>query len=244
MTFSKRAILPKPAITPAIQPQHMTLKTLPVDDRPTEKLIRLGVSALSDAELVSIIIRSGTAKETALAVSQRLVDPLSRLLDASIEELQLVAGIGQVRAAQIKAALELGNRAQVASVTTVRQKIRSPEDSIALLESDMKLLGREEFRAIFLDSRHQVIRISAITIGTLNASIVHPRDLFREAIRANSAAIILAHNHPSGDSTPSQEDLATTARFQEIGKLMGIAVIDHIIIAHAGSVSLRQLGLI
>lgn len=249
---------------------RLTMKTIPVEDRPTEKLCRLGPNALSVAELLAVIIRSGTTRETALAICQRLlseadrggqssgqestpsqpssqdnVPGLRRLIDLSLEEMQAVGGIGQVRAAQIKAALELGNRMQSQqSISANRRVVKAPEDAIRLLESDMRFLCREEFRAIMLDIRNRIIRISQISAGSLNASIVHPRDLFREAVKANAAAIILAHNHPSGDSTPSREDIETTKRFMEIGEMMGVKVVDHLVIAQAGSVSLRQLGLI
>ncbi len=231
------------------EPIRLTMKSIPQEDRPTEKLSRLGASALSEAELLAIIIRSGTTRETALAVCQRLLTDsdvfgLRRLIDLSLEELQSFSGIGQVRAAQIKAALELGNRLQSQGSTVVRKTIKAPDDAIRLLESDMRFLAREEFRVILLDIRNKIIRISPISAGTLNASIVHPRDLFREAVKANAAAIILVHNHPSGDSTPSREDIETTKRFMEIGEMMGVRVVDHLVIAQAGSVSLRQLGLI
>ncbi len=221
---------------------HLTLKALPIEDRPTEKLKRLGTAALSDAELLAVIIRSGTQKETALALSQRLVLSPQNLLESSLEELQMTSGIGQVRAAQIKAAIELGSRLQKLNSPRAEQKIRDPKDAIDLIEGEMKQLTREEFRIILLDSRHRVIKISAISMGTLNATIVHPRDLFREAIKANAAAIILAHNHPSGESEPSKEDIATTQRFIKIGEMTGIPVVDHLIIASGGSISLKQRG--
>jgi DNA repair protein RadC len=266
---------------------RLTMKSIPVEDRPTEKLIRLGPQVLSDAELLAIIIRSGTIRETALSVCQRLLNDdnpqesdeslqeqvqqaersnsgdgmdhrqqqtkkktpavrlgLRRLIDLSHEELQVFCGIGKVHAAQIKAALELGNRLQSQCSMVDRKAIKTPDDAIKLLESGMRYLAREEFRTILLDIRNRVIRICPISAGTLNASIVHPRDLFREAVKANAAAIILAHNHPSGDSTPSREDIETTKRFMEIGEIMGVRVVDHLVIAQAGSVSLRQLGLI
>lgn len=243
------------------QTTRLTMKTMPSDDRPTEKLQRLGAGALTEAELLAVIIRSGTTRENALAICQRLLaapldesgrdestpsshSGIRRLIDASLEELRSVEGIGHVRAAQIKAAFELGLRMQKLGSSSDRRAIKSPEDGLQLVESEMRFLAREEFRAILLDSRNKLIRICAISMGTLNASIVHPRDLFREAVKANAAAIILVHNHPSGDSTPSPEDIETTKRFMEIGTLMGVRVVDHLVVAHQGSVSLRQLGLI
>lgn len=224
--------------------QHLTLKSLPPTDRPTEKLSRLGAPALSDAELLAVIIRSGTAKETALAVCQRLVLEPKFLLEASLEDLQQTSGIGQVRAAQIKAAIELGSRLTLKTVALPDKKVRQPQEAIAMIEGQMHQLTREEFWVILLDTRHRVIRMRQIAVGSLNATIVHPRDLFREAIRANAAAIILAHNHPSGDAEPSPEDLSTTQRMIKIGEMTGIPVVDHLIIASGGSISLKQRGLI
>jgi DNA repair protein RadC len=207
--------------------KRLTMKTIPAADRPTEKLYRLGSRALSDAELLAVIIRSGTVHETALSVCQRLLaetdnpsqtQGLRSLLDRSPEQLKEVPGIGTVRAAQIKAALELGNRLQTQSQTAAgRPAIRDPEDAIRLLESDMRYLPSEEFRAVLLDSRNRLIRVSQISAGTLNAAIVHPRDLFREAVKANAAALILAHNHPSGDQTPSQEDVQAPENLRRWG---------------------------
>lgn len=224
--------------------QHLTLKSLPPTDRPTEKLSRLGAPALSDAELLAVIIRSGTAKETALAVCQRLVLEPKFLLEASLEDLQQTSGIGQVRAAQIKAAIELGSRLTLKTVALPDKKVRQPQEAIAMIEGQMHQLTREEFWVILLDTRHRVIRMRQIAVGSLNATIVHPRDLFRDAVKSNAAALILAHNHPSGDCTPSQEDIDATVRFMEMGKLMGVRIVDHIVIAQGGSVSMRQLGLI
>ncbi len=233
---------------------NLTMKALPIADQPYEKCMRLGATQLSDAELLAIIVRSGRRHETALAMTQQLLIAVSdgdqqqtglrHLHDASLEELCSRPGIGQVKAIQIKAALELGSRLVLAGRQPEKQLIRTPPDAIALLEGDMQYLPREELRAIFLDIRNRVIRISRIATGSLSASVVYPRDVFREAVKANAAALILAHNHPSGDGSPSQEDIETTRRFIEMGEMMGVRVMDHLVIASGGSVSLKQQGLI
>jgi len=229
---------------------RLTMRCLPVEDRPYEKMMSSGPQALTDAELMAIIIRSGSQKDTALALCQRLLmsgssqPGLAFLQEKSLEEMMLFPGIGQVKAAQIKAAIELGSRA-VCSVSRLRLTVlKSPQDAINLLEREMCQLPREELRIVLLDIRNRVIRVSRIADGGLAAAVIHPRDLFREALRANAAAMILAHNHPSGNSTPSHEDLETTRRLVEAGDMMGVRVVDHIILASDGSTSLKQCGLI
>ncbi len=231
-----------------IENGHLTMRNLPVGDRPYEKMLLSGPKALSDAELLAVIIRSGSRRESALNLCQRLLadQPLGLdvLHDNSLEELMALPGIGRVKAIQIKAALEIGSRAVNHSRNKMRQQIKTPEDALAILDHDMRSLPREELRIILLDARNRVIRISRISEGGLTASVVYPRDLFREAVKANAAAVILAHNHPSGDAAPSREDLESTSRLMEIGEMMGIKVVDHLILAANGSVSLKQLGLI
>jgi DNA repair protein RadC len=229
---------------------HLTMRKLPVGDRPSEKLQKLGAQTLSDAELLAVIIRSGNRRESALALCQRLLAHeqayrgLSALSESSFEELMCYPGIGRVKASQLKAALEIGNRTTGDFRNRSRQQIHSPDDALALLDFEMLSLPREELRIILLDVRNRVIRVSRIAEGGLSASVILPRDLFREAVRANAAALILAHNHPSGDSSPSREDLETTRRLQEIGEMMGVKIVDHLIIAAGGSISLRKQGLI
>lgn len=247
---------------------HQTMHDLPASDRPYEKLLAKGAGALTDAELLAVIIRSGSRKETALALSQRLVrhhgsvpgaagtaastgepdepagEGLDFLRDSSLEELMAFPGIGQVKAIQLHAVVELGSRLGRTLRMRSRLQIRSPDDAIALLEPEMAELPREELRLILMDIRNRIIRISRISEGGLSAAIICPRDLFREAVRANAAAMILAHNHPSGESAPSSEDLATTRKMIEMGEMMGIKVVDHVILASGGSVSLKQKGLV
>lgn len=227
-----------------------SIKNMPVEDRPYEKLIRSGTRALTDTELLAVIIRSGTRQESALNLAQRLLTVaadqggLFMLQSASIEELQQIPGIGQVKALQIKAALELGNRVLSQARPSERRQIRKPDDAIHLLENELRFLPREELHVILLDIRNRVIRTCRLSEGGLAASVLYPRDLFREAVKANAAALILAHNHPSGDATPSKEDIETTRRFMEIGDMMGVRVMDHVVIASGGAISLKQQGLI
>ncbi|MDD3867609.1 MAG: DNA repair protein RadC, partial [Eubacteriales bacterium] len=146
-----------------------------------------------------------------------------------------------VKASQILAALELGTRAQ-SQAHKPRTAIRSPDDAMLLFDGEMRHLPREELRALLLDIRSRVIRTVCLSQGGLSSAVIYPRDLFREAVKANAASLILAHNHPSGDASPSKEDIETTRRLMEAGEMMGIRVVDHLIVAAGGSVSLRQLG--
>lgn len=229
--------------------QHLIMKELPADDRPYEKLTQKGARELSDAELLAVIIRAGSRRESALALCQRLLTldekkpGFAALQESSIEELMAIPGIGKVKAVQIKAALELAAR-----VARTRrqpgQKISHPDDALVLLETDMQGLAREELRLIMLDVRNRVIRISRVSEGGLSGAVIYPRDLFREAIKANASSIILAHNHPSGDATPSEEDISTTRKIAHMGEMMGIKVVDHLILAAGGSISFRRQGLL
>ncbi len=229
----------------------LTMRELPADDRPYEKLLRKGAASLSDAELIAAIIRSGSRQESALGLSQRLISQLAGadnslafLQDSTIEELMLLPGIGQVKALQLKAAVELGRRASQPTRLQQRFQIRRPQDVLSFLESEMASLTREEMRLVLLDSRNRVIRVSRISEGGLAAAIIQPRELFRVAVKANAAAVILIHNHPSGDASPSQSDIDTSKTLQEMGEMMGIKILDHLIIASGGSVSMLEKGLI
>ncbi len=229
---------------------RLTMNRLPVGDQPVEKLVSRGVEVLSDAELMAVIIRSGTSRHTALELCQQLLadDPLrgdiGQIPDLSLEELTRHAGIGKVKAAQIKAAAELGMRMTRALGGHKVYQIRKPDDAIRLMEGDMASLPREEMRAILLDVRNRVIRVVKLSQGGLAATILAPRDLFRDAVKANASSLILAHNHPSGDSEPSREDLETTHRLVKAGEMIGIEVMDHIILASKGSISFKQGGFI
>lgn len=225
---------------------HVTMKDLPKDIRPRERLLREGPEVLSDIELLAILIRTGTNKGNALDISEKLltkVGGLSQLIDSTVEEISAIHGIGQIKAAYIKAALELGKRLARTPVLD-KPKITSPRDVSNLLMAEMRRYDREYFKALCLNTKNQVISIETVSIGSLSASIVHPRELFKNPIKRSSAALILVHNHPSGDPTPSSEDIEVTQRLCEAGKILGIEVLDHIIIGDRKFTSLREKGII
>jgi len=225
---------------------RLTVKKMPMEDRPREKLQLLGPSVLSSAELLAIVLRTGNREETAVALAQRMLNDfggLRELQASSVGELSSVKGIGLAKAAQIIASLELANRL-VVTRSANRTIIQTPEDAAKLLMTEMRWLQKEHFRMLLLNTKHHVLAIPTISIGSLNASIVHPREVFREAIRSSAAAIILAHNHPSGDPTPSAEDTQLTRRLVEIGKLMDITVLDHIIIGDGRYLSMKDKGIL
>jgi DNA repair protein RadC len=231
----------------AVAGMYLTIKDLPTDERPRERLLRLGAKALSDAELLAVIIRTGTRHESALALAQRLLkgdggkEGLGFLVDASIEELSSIKGIGIAKAVQIKAALELGRRISASSRQNAHI-INCPSDVKDLLMEEMRFLKKEHFKAILLNIKNHVVAVEDISVGSLNTSIVHPREVFKPAIRRSSASIILVHNHPSGDSTPSKEDLEVTKRLVKSGEILGIQVLDHVIIGDGCFTSLKEIG--
>lgn len=225
---------------------RLTIKSLPEELRPRERLFRKGAATLSDSELLAILIRSGTFSASALDLAAYLITRfggLRGLLDVSLEELCKVNGIGLAKATQIKAALEVGRRV-AAAPAAARPVIRSPEEVAALVMEEMRYLDREHFNVLILNTKNQVLAIENISIGTLNSSSVHPRELFKAAVKKSAASLILVHNHPSGDPTPSQQDLDLTKRLMEAGEVIGINILDHIIIGDNKYTSLRAEGLV
>lgn len=221
------------------------IKDLDVGDRPRERLAALGAKALSNAELLAILIRTGLEGMNAVQVSQRLIGQsggLSGLQRMSYTVLKAQRGIGPAKAAQIKAAIELGRRFSAAAPEE-RIKIQSPEDAAAQLLYEMGALEREHLRVLLLDTRNQLIRTVEVYRGSLNSSFIRVGEIFREAVREQAAAIILAHNHPSGDPTPSPEDVAVTRTVIEAGKILDIEVLDHIILGQGRFVSLKARNL-
>lgn len=225
---------------------HYTIKDLPVDSRPRERIISIGPSSLSNAELLAIILRTGTPDYSALELAIQLLNNqggLRYLVEAAPEELIKHKGIGMAKVAQIKAAVELGKRL-VSMSPEAKPVIKSPKDVANLVMEEMRYLDREHFRALCLNTKNQVISIELISVGSLNSSIVHPRELFKTAIGKSAASLILVHNHPSGDANPSQEDIAVTKRLIEVGKLIGIEVLDHVVIGDNTAISMKEKALI
>lgn len=226
---------------------NYTIKELPENERPTERLINNGVNRLSNKELLSIIIRTGSGKNTALDLSKQLIiklpDGISSLRDASLEEITAIKGIGEVKAAQILAAVELGSRV-VLENTKEKKKIRSPLDVVDFFMADMRKLKKEHFKITMLDTKNNIIGVEEVSVGNLNSSIVHPREVFKAAIKRSSSSIILVHNHPSGDPSPSKEDINITKRLVDCGDILGIRVLDHIIIGDMKHISLKEMDIL
>lgn len=218
---------------------------LVTSERPRERLIEMGAQALSTAELLAILLRVGTAGENAVQLGQRLLiecDGLDGLQRTPVVDLCKKKGVGLAKAAQIKAAIELGKRLSMAAAET-RRTIHSPSDAADMVQYELAGFDQEHLRVILLDTRNQVLRIEEIYIGSLNSSQVRVAELFKAAIQRNAASIILVHNHPSGDPTPSPEDAALTRTAVQAGKLLDIEVLDHLVIGRGRFVSLKERGL-
>ena len=221
------------------------MKDLLPDDRPREKLRQLGASALGDNELVALVIGSGSRRGNAIAVANALLAAhggLHGLARCTPDDCLRIVGIGRARAAQVVAALELGRRA-LAHSPSARLRIRGPEDAAGYLMPRFGSRGVEQFGIMLLDAKHRVMRTSVLAIGTLNSSIVEPRDVFREAAIGGATAIVIFHNHPSGDPTPSPDDVALTRRLVAAGMLIGIDVVDHLILGDGRYWSIKETKL-
>ena len=214
-------------------------------ERPRERLTSLGPQALTNAELIAILLRVGVTGENAVQVGQRLLQQfggLGGLHRAPIEELIHQHGIGEAKAAQIKAAIELGRRLTL-EVPEERPMINSPTDAAALVQYEMSALEQEHLRVLLLDTRNHVLDIVEVYRGSVNTSQVRVGEVFKAAIRRNATAIIVVHNHPSGDPTPSPDDVAVTRAFVQAGKLVDVDVLDHFIIGRGKFVSMKERGL-
>jgi DNA repair protein RadC len=224
---------------------HTGIKELPEDERPRERLTIHGARALSTPELIAIALRTGSQTQSALMLAQRLLSTcqgLEGLSQASVEELCQVPGIGPAKAAQILAALELGRRA-VLTQGDPRPQIGCPQDAANLLASRMADALQEELHVLLLNTRHRVMRAVTVYQGNVNSAQIRTAEVFREAIRDNAKAIIVAHNHPSGDTSPSTDDVQVTAALVQAGRLLDIQVLDHLIIGRGGHTSMNERGL-
>ncbi|WP_010270861.1 RadC family protein [Paenibacillus senegalensis] len=223
---------------------YLSLHEIPQEDRPRERMQRFGAQVLSNSELLAILLRTGSYQESAVTLAQRLLSEagsLHGLVGMSVEQLTQLKGIGLAKALQVKAGIELGRRL-AASSQEAKVQIRSPRDVFSLLSEEMRYLQKEHFVCLFLNTKNHVLARETLSIGSLNASIVHPREVFHAAIRRSSASIICVHNHPSGDPSPSPEDIEVTARLADAGRIVGIEVLDHIIIGDNKYCSLKEKG--
>jgi DNA repair protein RadC len=227
----------------------LTIKDWPEQDKPRERLSNLGPTALSDAELVAILLGTGSSDETAVEVAQRALaasvdqygTSLGFLQESSEEELLAIPGIGPAKAARLKACAELGKRLLQGALAGRRPfTVRRGKEVFEYVRTTVEGLDREYFCILLLNSRNQVFAKEVVSMGSLDASIVHPREIFKNSIKRSAAAIVLVHNHPSGDPTPSDDDMDITKRLVEAGKLLGIHVLDHVVVARASYVSMRE----
>ena len=222
----------------------VVIRDLPVGERPRERMAQYGPEAMSTVELLAILLRVGSRGESAIRLAERLLAECGGLVGmakARIPQLSALPGIGLAKAAEIKAAFELGKRLAT-SVEGPRAVIRNASDAAALMMEELRHREQECLAAIFLDTRNQVIRARVLTVGTLTGSPAHPREVFKEALAHGCASLILCHNHPSGDPTPSRDDIALTGRLAQAGEIMGIPLLDHLIVGDGRFVSLKEAG--
>jgi DNA repair protein RadC len=223
---------------------RLSVKRLPPEDRPRERLYHVGAAELSLQELLAVVMGRGARGASALVLAFRLLErfgDISSLGRAGLDDLKKVPGIGFVRACQLISAFEIGRRFTREPGARVTA-IRGPGDIARLFVDDMKHLDKEHFKAALLNTKNQILRVVTVSIGSLNASIVHPREILKPAISASAASIILVHNHPTGDPTPSREDVEFTRRFAKCCDLIGIQLLDHVVIGSNGYRSLKESG--
>lgn len=223
-----------------------TVRDLPRQERPRERLQKFGPEALSAQELLALVIGRGIPKKSVMNIAQELLvrfGNVRAISHATIEELSQIKGIGLAKAAQIKACFELGRREEL-EPELKNFDIKDPEAVVKAIRASIKDKAKEHFKLILLNPRNKIIGISTISIGTLNASLVHPREVFKDAITHSAASVVLAHNHPSGDPEPSEDDLKITKKLVDSGQILGVEVLDHIVIGKNKFCSFKERGLI
>lgn len=222
--------------------KQFTLRDLPTEDKPRERLKKIGVDNLSTQELLALIIEKGGRGQSVLVTAQNLLahfGNLAKIREASIEELQKVKGIGFATACKLKAAFKLGEKA-LSGHKRYGEEIETSEDVYNLLKNILRDKKKEHFKLLSLTSKNRLISIDDISVGTLDVSLVHPREVFHSAIQNSAASVILVHNHPSGDPSPSDNDISFTKTLVRAGKILGIEVVDHIIIGNTSFVNLKS----
>ncbi len=234
-----------PDQTDTSESARLSVREWPASERPRERLRDLGPAHLSTAELLAIILRTGTRERSVVALAQGLLDEFGGaggLAQAGFRQITQFPGVGEAKAAQLKAALEIGRRA-AASTQPERPVIRSATDAKNYLLADFVDEEQEKFLVVMLDTKHHVVGKVTLYRGTLNQTAVRAAEVFREAVRANCAAVLVAHNHPSGDPTPSADDVTMTDRLVRAGELLEVEVVDHIVMTRESALSLRERGL-
>lgn len=224
--------------------EHSSIKSWPEGERPRERLMKHGAESLSDAQLLAILLRTGDRDKSAVTMGLALLEmykTLSNVDAASFRELAEMKGLGPAKIAQLKAAFELGRRL-VREDNGFHAHFSSAHAVHAYFASRFRHMKKELFMALLLDAKNKLIREYKVSEGTLTNSLIHPREAFRQAVKDSAAAVIFVHNHPSGDPTPSRDDIAITGRLKEAGEIMGIPVLDHVILGDAGYVSLKEKG--
>ncbi|MDP2846260.1 MAG: DNA repair protein RadC [Candidatus Methanoperedens sp.] len=226
-----------------MQEYKLRIHDMQKEERPRERLIKNGATALSDSELLAIILRTGSRQENVINLCQRLLKEynLKQLSQINLNQLMKIHGIKESKASQIAACFEIARRLESFNEGE-KPKINSPEDVYRLIYPRMREQKKEMFIELCLDTKNQIIKEGTISIGSLNANIVHPREVFKMALTESAAHIIVAHNHPSGDPTPSKEDIEITKKLVETGNIMGITVLDHVIIGDGRHFSMKEAG--
>ena len=223
----------------------MQIKSLPETERPVEKACSSGIEVLSNAELLAMIIHTGTKNKSAIGLAEDVLsafpEGLRGLGNCCLQELTALDGIGSTKACRILGAVELGKRISAMSARE-RMSISSSDDVAKLFMEELRYVKKEHFKSLLLNAKGDIISIESISVGELSSTVVHPREVFSMAVRKSASAVIFVHNHPSGDATPSEEDIETTRRLMECGVLLGIKVLDHIIIGDGLFCSMREMG--